>query len=71
MDFKGYKMGKLLITTTIQATHAPLVDTCSSRDQAGNQYKGLAILLKPWARNEFGESLSQRALVLAWQRKLN
>lgn len=64
---KAYRFGKLLVTTTSQAQNAPFIDSSMSRDADGNRYKGIAILLQPWRRNQYGESLIQPSLVLAWR----
>ena len=65
--FKAQVIGPLCLTWCNQAQGAPLVDTCFTRDKEGRSYKGWAILLKPWRRNRFGESLYQPAFVIAWR----
>jgi hypothetical protein len=62
-----------MISTTIQAGGAPIVDRCTTfRFGAFEQvapdrsYDGRAILLKPWRRGE--RSQGARALVIGWQR---
>ena len=58
-------VGPICITTTIQGSGAPLIDKCLTCAIDGTLYKGVAILLSPWKRNSYGESLEQVALVLS------
>ncbi len=68
MKFKAYVFGKLCLTWCRQAQGAPFVDSCTTRDLQGRTYRGWAILLKPWLRDEHGASLIQPALILAWRK---
>ena len=60
-------LGKLVVTTCNQASGAPLVDKAFAQDVYSRKYKGWAILLTPWKRNRYGESLLQKALVVGWR----
>ena len=62
----AYVFGRLCPTTCMQAAGAPFIDSCTAQDEKGNTYKGVAILLKPWQRDKWKQSLVQRALVVAW-----
>lgn len=57
-------LGRLVVTTTMQAQGAPIVDRCSGGTADGRWYRGRAILLKPWLRGE--RSIRARALVVGW-----
>ena len=65
---KGYKLGRVLVTTTIQAQGAPFIDCACAKDGDGLNYRAIAILLTPWRRNRFGESEIQTALVIGLRR---
>ena len=65
--FKAWRIGRLLLTHCNQALGAPIVDYAFSRDIDGNNYRGRAILLKPWRKNKYGEHLPQPALIIAWR----
>ena len=65
---RGLQIGRLMLTTCNQAAGAPLMDSCTTRDQAGNVYHGKCFLLKPWRKNKWGEHLPQPAMVIAWRR---
>lgn len=62
----GIFIGRLVLTTCMQAQGAPVVDRCSGVSAEGRSYRGRAILLKPWKRGE--RSISARALVIGWFR---
>lgn len=66
---KGYKIWRLIFTSCIQGIGAPLIDKAFIRDKEGNGYKAIAILLLPWKKNQYGESLIQKALVIGWRLK--
>ena len=68
MKRMGFKFGKLMVTTVTQGSGAPFIDGAFTTDAEGLRYKGVAILLLPWKRNQYGESLPQLALVLGWFR---
>jgi hypothetical protein len=59
---------RLCLAWCNQAGGAPLVDRCFSKDRRGRIYNGIAVLLTPWRRNIYGNSLPQRAAVIAWRR---
>lgn len=63
-------IGKLVITLCNQAGAAPLLDYCRVQMSEGDPAWGRCLLLTPWKRNRFGESLAQTALVVAWRSKL-
>lgn len=67
MKNRSLILGKLLVTTGMQGGGAPFVDKCRSAAEDGRVFWGVMILLTPWRRNRFGESLPQRGLVLGWQ----
>ncbi|MCR4307168.1 MAG: hypothetical protein NUV80_01250 [Candidatus Berkelbacteria bacterium] len=60
-------LGKLCLTTTIQGTNAPFIDRAFTTDDKNRRYAGVAILLTPWMR-KYGESITQRALVVGWRK---
>lgn len=62
---KAHVLGWLCLTTCNQGQGAPLIDKCYTQDKEGRYYIGVAILLQPWKRNKYGESLPQRCLVIA------
>jgi hypothetical protein len=64
---KAFIIGRVSVSTCMQAHGAPLVDRAYQTDQTGNRYEGFAILLQPWKRNQYRESLPQRALVIGWR----
>lgn len=66
--FRAWVIGRLCVTSCNQAQGAPWVDRCWSRTPSGECFAGIAILLTPWRRNRFGETLMQRALVIGWRR---
>lgn len=58
----------MIVTTCIQGTCRRIVDRAFTQDREGNRYESVAIILSPWRRNEWGEYLSQRVLVIGWRR---
>lgn len=60
-------LGRLLITTAMQGAAAPFADQCRSEAKDGRVFWGWLILLTPWRRDRYGESLPQRGLVIGWQ----
>jgi hypothetical protein len=66
--FRAQRFGRLIVTTCIQGTCYRIVDEATTLDREGNRYASKAIILRPWRRNEWGEYLSQRALVIGWRR---
>ena len=60
-------LGRLLVTIANQGGAAPFVDRCRSESTDGRVFWGVLILLTPWRRNRYGESLPQRGLVLGWR----
>ena len=64
---KAHVFGKLVISTCNQASGAAFIDRAFTEDIEGHQYASVAILLTPWKRNRFGESLPQLALVIGWR----
>jgi hypothetical protein len=65
--FRGWRIGRLIVTTCRQASGAPVVDDAFINDREGNRYEGWAILLTPWRKNRYGEHASQRALTIGWR----
>ena len=65
---KAWTLGRLLVTTGNQAGGAPLIDRAMSSTEDGRRYMGYGMLLAPWRRNRYGESLPQRMLVIGWKR---
>lgn len=63
MKRRSIILGPLVVTSTMQAQGAPVVDRASVVDAQDRLYHGRAILLKPWKRGE--RSISARALVVA------
>ena len=68
------KIGKLVITTTNQRLGSPFIDRsttiCREKKTFGRllwRANGFAVLLTPWRRNEYRESLPQKALVIGWE----
>jgi hypothetical protein len=68
LPYRGYRFGRLLLTTCRQPTGAPFVDDSFSHDLEGNEYVGKSVLLAPWRRNEYGEHARQRAFTVGWRR---
>lgn len=71
---KSFTLGRLVITTTNQPAGAPLIDEArtvetSTGDRPRRVWVSFAILLRPWRRNRYGESLGGRALVIGWERR--
>jgi len=64
----SFVCGRLCVTTTTQAANAPFIDRASTRDKHNRRYEGWAILLHPWWRNKYGETIPQTAFVLAWRK---
>lgn len=68
----AYTIGRLVLTTVSQGGHAPLADRCGGTilegKHEGRAYWGRAILLTPWRRDKYGETLPQRAFVIGWMR---
>lgn len=64
---KSFILGPLCLTTTMQSEGAPFVDKCFTKTEDGRRFRGHAVLLTPWRRNRYGESVIQRALVIAWK----
>lgn len=60
--------GKLLFTTVIQGTGAPIVDWCAGHAVDGRTFEGRAIHLRPWRKDRYGDRLMNRALVIGWFR---
>lgn len=67
MKNKAVVIWKLCISTCMQASGAPLIDKAFQESENGNRYESIAILLQPWRRNKYNESLPQNALVIGWQ----
>lgn len=42
---RGYRLGKWIVSSTLQPPSAPFIDTCLIRDNEGRQYRGRAIRL--------------------------
>lgn len=58
-------LGRVVISTTMQASGAPVVDRCLTWDQKTHKsYRGWAILLKLW-RARTAKTIRSRALVVA------
>lgn len=58
-------LGPVVISTTMQASGAPIVDTCLTWDEKTHKsYRGWAILLKLW-RARTAKTVRSRALVVA------
>lgn len=68
MKNKAFIFGPFLITTFMQALGAPIIDSAISVDNLGRTYKGYAILLTPWKRNQYGDRDIQLALMIGWKR---
>lgn len=68
LPFRGFRVGRLIVTTCRQASGAPLVDDAFIHDREGNDYVGKAVPLRPWLRNVYGERVGQRALTVGWRR---
>jgi len=66
---KGWKIGKLILTTCYQGSGAPFIDKAFITDSEKNHYEGYAVLLNPWKRNRYGESLIQKAFVFGYIRQ--
>jgi hypothetical protein len=66
--YRAQRFGRLIVTTCIQGTCWRIVDEATTHDREGNRYASVAIILRPWRRNEYGEYQSQRALVIGWKR---
>ena len=64
----GFMFSRYIVTTCAQGGHAPLVDRCFVEEEHGKKFEGIAILLTPWRRNQWGESLPQTALVFGRER---
>lgn len=71
MSNKAFTFGRLLVTTAMQGGCAPLVDKCRTESVDGRVFIGVLILLTPWRRNRYRESLPQRGLVFGWQSHLS
>lgn len=67
---KARIFGKLCITFCNQGAAAPLLDYCNVNTEDGRMFFGRALLLTPWRRDQYRESLPQRALVIAWESRL-
>jgi hypothetical protein len=64
-------IGKLVVTIGNQAAGAPFMDSATlfledTKTGAKRSCKALAFLLKPWRRNQWGESLPQPILCFGW-----
>jgi hypothetical protein len=57
-----------IFTTVIQPTGAPIVDRCGGRTQEGRRWRGVAIHLSPWHKNEYGDRERGLALCLGRMR---
>lgn len=64
----AHVFGPLLLTTALQAAGAPLWDSVCSRTEKGETFKGLAIRIQPWKR-ENGKAAPQLAVVVAWKKR--
>jgi hypothetical protein len=64
---KSLIVGKLLVCISRNAIGAPFIDKAYANDDSGKRYRGYAILLQPWRRNNYGEALPQPALFLTWR----
>lgn len=67
--FRGYTIGRLLLTTCNQGGGAPVIDRATSTTEDGRCFEGRAILLTPWRRNRHGEAEPQRALFIGTRRR--
>lgn len=65
---RSWIIGRLVVSTTHQASGAPIVDRAFTRDEQGRTYAGVAIHLSPWRRNCYGDRDLGLALVLGWRR---
>ena len=64
---KSLIIGKFLVCISRNALGAPFIDDAFARDSDGRRYRGYAVLLQPWRRNNYGEALPQPALFLTWR----
>lgn len=66
---KSLIIGKFLVCISRNAIGAPFIDNAFASDQDGRRYRGYAVLLQPWRRNNYGEALPQPALFLTWRQE--
>lgn len=66
--FRAWRMGPVILTTCIQGSCRRIVDRAVTVDREGNRYQSVAIILRPWRRNRWGDYQMQRALVLGWRK---
>lgn len=62
--FHGRRLFGCIVTTCFQSQGAPIVDSCHIQDEDGNRYKGIAIHLFPWRKNQYGDREMGRALCI-------
>ena len=65
---KSFILGRFIITTTTQAGRAPFMDRATICHEDGRRWDGVALLLTPWKRDRYGDSLPQLALVFGRRR---
>jgi hypothetical protein len=67
--YRGWRIWRLVVTTCKQGTCRRIVDQAWTYDHDGNRYESVAIILRPWRRNQWGEYPPQRALVVGWRQR--
>jgi hypothetical protein len=67
MKNRGMRLWKLIFTHCTQPTGAQPLDQAWVTDADGYRYTAVAILARPWRRNQYGERLRDRALVIGWR----
>ena len=51
---KAYILGRVILTTTVNAQGAPFVDKCSGVTREGLSWSGYAIQFNPFRFNKYG-----------------
>ena len=67
MKNRGFRIWKLILSYCTQGTGAPPIDRAWINDAEGYRYSGIAILARPWRRNQHGERLRGLAFVVGWR----
>lgn len=67
---KAFTFLGLVVTTCKQPGGAPLCDRAWTRELNGNrEWQSIAILLTPWAKDQYGQHKPQRALVIGVKKR--
>jgi len=67
MNRRSIILGRVVVTTCMQGSGAPVIDRATVHAKTGQHFRGWAVLLKPWRRRT-DATVRSRALVIGIER---